>query len=170
MALKSKIHFQKSKKIRIFYPFPNLKMLENVLSSRFRGANGFNSSYGLDFFFHTLSRYSTTLKKLIWGTKAASKTFQVALKSKTHFQKSKNVRIFYVSPSLKMSKKYIEITFQRRKWFLYIIWCCAFLFDTLSGYRTMLQKLIWGPYAASKCFQMALKSNIYIQKSKHVSI
>jgi hypothetical protein len=72
MALKSKIHFQKSKKkFRIFYPFPNLKMLENVLSSRFGGANGFSSSHGLDFFFHTLSRYSTTLQNFIWGTKAA---------------------------------------------------------------------------------------------------
>ena len=75
MALKSKIHFQKLKKVRIFYPFPRLKMLKNILSSRLRGANGFNSSYGLDFFFHTLSRCSTTLKKLIWGTKAVSKTF-----------------------------------------------------------------------------------------------
>ena len=81
------------------------------MSSRFRGANGFYTSYGFAFLFDTLSGYRTTLQKLIWGTNTASKTFEMALKSKTHFQKSKKVRIFYPFPSLKVLKKCIELTF-----------------------------------------------------------
>ena len=42
-----------------------------------------------------------------------------------------NGRIFYPFPSLKMLKKYIELTFQRRKWFLYVVWFCFFVRHTL---------------------------------------
>ena len=87
------------------------KCWKNTLSSRFKGANGFYTSYGFAFLFDTLSRYLTTLQKLIWGANTASKTFEMALKSKIHFQKLKKVRIFYPFPRLKMLKKCIELTF-----------------------------------------------------------
>ena len=87
------------------------KCWKNTLSSRFKGANDFYTSYGFAFLFDTLSRYLTTLQKLIWGANTASKTFEMALKSKIHFQKLKKVRIFYPFPRLKMLKKCIELTF-----------------------------------------------------------
>ena len=48
-------------------------VFKNALGSRFGGANGFYASYGFAFLFYTLSRYRTTLQKLIWGVTNASK-------------------------------------------------------------------------------------------------
>ena len=78
------------------------KCWKNALNSRFKGANGIYTSYGFAFLFDTLSRYLTTSQKLIWGANTASKTCEMALKSKIHFQKLKKVRIFYPFPRLKI--------------------------------------------------------------------
>ena len=111
------------------------------MSSRFRGANGFKTSYGFAFLFDTLSGYRTTLQKLIWGANTASKTFKMALKSKTHFQKSTKVRIFYPFPSLKMLKNVLSSRFKGANGF-YTSYDLDFFFHMLSRYSTTFQKLI----------------------------
>ena len=71
------------------------KCWKNVLSSRFRSATGFYVSYGFAFLLYTLSSIVLPHKDLLGGANTVSKNFEVALKSKIHFQKSKKVRIFY---------------------------------------------------------------------------
>ena len=111
------------KNVRIFYPSPRLKMSgENEKESRFGGANHFYVSYGFAFLFCMFFRYHTTLHKLIFfwgGGKQRLKSFQMPLKSKIHLQKSKNVRIFYPLPTLKMLKKCVEFTYS-------CVVCCSY--------------------------------------------
>ena len=96
---------------RIFYPFPSLKMLKKCNELTFQRRKWFLYVVWLCFFVRHTLWISYYLAKTYLGANTASKTFEMALKSKTHFQKSTKVRIFYPFPSLKVLKKCIELTF-----------------------------------------------------------
>ena len=57
---------------------------------------------------------------------------KIRLMRKKCLVRLRNGRIFYSSPSLKMLKKCIGLTFQRRKWLLCIVWLCFFVLHTLQ--------------------------------------
>ena len=57
---------------------------------------------------------------------------KIRLMRKKCFVGLRNGRIFYSSPSLKILKKCIGLTFQRRKWLLCVVWLCFFVLYTLQ--------------------------------------
>ena len=117
---------------RIFYSSPSLKMLKKCIGLTFQRRKWLLCVVWLCFFvLHTL-QISYYITKTYLGCNQCVKKFQVALKSKIHFQKTQHVRIFYSSPSLKMLKKCIGLTFQRRKWLLCVVWLCFFVLHTLQ--------------------------------------
>ena len=87
--------FGETRKWQNILPIPKLgKCWKNALNSRFKGANGIYTSYGFAFLFDTLSRYLTTLQKLILGGKHCVKNFWDGFKiqnSLSKVEKSQNI-------------------------------------------------------------------------------
>ena len=132
---------------RIFYISPSLKMVKKCIWVTYQRRKCFLCVLWRCFFVLWTLWILYYIRKIYLGSKHCfSKIFE-AFKT----QKSNNVRIFYISPSLKMLKNALGFHFRGTDVFN-VSYKFAFLFYRLSGYRTTFQKLIWGVNTTSKTF------------------